>query len=148
MVRTRADKDEFQWICYAKSSCFSASLAQVPHNQGDGGGEIRTHEAFGPSGFQDRRNQPLCHPAGETIKVAKSVPSRRTRASTAAYQFLRCCPKIFISKYVWPQTGPLQKNRISKGAECLPCTDRSRRLAARKIITVLGLEAVQFAIVV
>ena len=30
-----------------------------------GGGEIRTHEAFRPSGFQDRRNQPLCHPSGE-----------------------------------------------------------------------------------
>ena len=28
-----------------------------------GGGEIRTHEAFRPSGFQDRRNQPLCHPS-------------------------------------------------------------------------------------
>jgi hypothetical protein len=30
---------------------------------GRGGGEIRTHEAFRPSGFQDRRNQPLCHPS-------------------------------------------------------------------------------------
>src|SRR5438045_5647995 len=29
-----------------------------------GGGEIRTHEAFRPSGFQDRRDQPLCHPSG------------------------------------------------------------------------------------
>ena len=28
-----------------------------------GGGEIRTHEAFRPSGFQDRRDQPLCHPS-------------------------------------------------------------------------------------
>ena len=28
-----------------------------------GGGEIRTHEAFRPSGFQDRRIQPLCHPS-------------------------------------------------------------------------------------
>jgi hypothetical protein len=32
-----------------------------------GGGEIRTHEAFRPSGFQDRRNQPLCHPSGNVI---------------------------------------------------------------------------------
>ena len=32
-------------------------------NQLSGGGEIRTHEAFRPSGFQDRRNQPLCHPS-------------------------------------------------------------------------------------
>jgi hypothetical protein len=29
-----------------------------------GGGEIRTHEAFRPAGFQDRCNQPLCHPSG------------------------------------------------------------------------------------
>ncbi len=29
-----------------------------------GGGEIRTHETFRPSGFQDRRDQPLCHPSG------------------------------------------------------------------------------------
>jgi hypothetical protein len=32
-----------------------------------GGGEIRTHEAFRPSGFQDRRNQPLCHPSGRLV---------------------------------------------------------------------------------
>jgi hypothetical protein len=31
-----------------------------------GGGEIRTHETFRPSGFQDRRIQPLCHPSLET----------------------------------------------------------------------------------
>src|SRR5713101_7224631 len=41
----------------------------VEHNlkatrwQKRGGGEIRTHEAFRPSGFQDRRIQPLCHPS-------------------------------------------------------------------------------------
>src|SRR5262245_21877000 len=33
----------------------------------NGGGEIRTHEAFRPSGFQDRRDQPLCHPSGELV---------------------------------------------------------------------------------
>ena len=33
---------------------------------GSGGGEIRTHETFRPSGFQDRRDQPLCHPSGVT----------------------------------------------------------------------------------
>src|SRR6266567_4472820 len=32
-------------------------------NLDGGGGEIRTHEAFRPSGFQDRRDQPLCHPS-------------------------------------------------------------------------------------
>src|SRR5438067_8791954 len=32
-----------------------------------GGGEIRTHEAFRPSGFQDRRDQPLCHPSGKAV---------------------------------------------------------------------------------
>ena len=35
-----------------------------PCCKGSGGGEIRTHEAFRPSGFQDRRDQPLCHPSG------------------------------------------------------------------------------------
>ena len=34
-------------------------------NLDGGGGEIRTHEAFRPSGFQDRRDQPLCHPSRE-----------------------------------------------------------------------------------
>src|ERR671932_366431 len=34
---------------------------------GCGGGEIRTHEAFRPSGFQDRRDQPLCHPSEEPL---------------------------------------------------------------------------------
>ena len=38
-----------------------------------GGGEIRTHEAFRPSGFQDRRIQPLCHPSRQN-EVARSVP--------------------------------------------------------------------------
>ena len=32
----------------------------------DGGrGEIRTHGTLRPSGFQDRRNRPLCHPSKE-----------------------------------------------------------------------------------
>ena len=35
----------------------------VPFYEASGGGEIRTHETFRPSGFQDRRNQPLCHPS-------------------------------------------------------------------------------------
>jgi hypothetical protein len=34
------------------------------YTMGSGGGEIRTHETFRPSGFQDRRDQPLCHPSG------------------------------------------------------------------------------------
>src|SRR5436190_9461592 len=38
-----------------------------------GGGEIRSHEAFRPSGFQDRRIQPLCHPSRQN-EVARSVP--------------------------------------------------------------------------
>ena len=33
-----------------------------------GGGEIRTHEAFRPSGFQDRRDQPLCHPSWKPLE--------------------------------------------------------------------------------
>src|SRR5216683_1036308 len=37
--------------------------ALPPSYEGRGGGEIRTHEAFRPSGFQDRRIQPLCHPS-------------------------------------------------------------------------------------
>jgi hypothetical protein len=42
--------------------CFLVLLEQVPKS--GGGGEIRTHETFRPSGFQDRRDQPLCHPSG------------------------------------------------------------------------------------
>src|SRR6266550_4162816 len=37
--------------------------ANAVHFLTDGGGEIRTHEAFRPAGFQDRCNQPLCHPS-------------------------------------------------------------------------------------
>src|SRR5260370_20687124 len=40
-----------------------ANAAPWPSYEGSGGGEIRTHEAFRPSGFQDRRDQPLCHPS-------------------------------------------------------------------------------------
>jgi hypothetical protein len=42
-------------------------LSQVLDNKGYGGGEIRTHEAVRPSGFQDRRNQPLCHPSERIV---------------------------------------------------------------------------------
>ena len=35
-----------------------------------GGGGIRTHEGLRPSGFQDRRDQPLCHPSGQTRVMA------------------------------------------------------------------------------
>src|SRR5947208_11033005 len=40
---------------------------EAPSAKQDGGGEIRTHEAFRPSGFQDRRDQPLCHPSGKAV---------------------------------------------------------------------------------
>ena len=59
---------------------------------GSGGGEIRTHEAFQPSGFQDRRDQPLCHPS-RPIRVGNSVlqysvtPSQIVH-SRWAYEFL------------------------------------------------------------
>src|SRR6266516_2921599 len=49
-----------------------------------GGGEIRTHEAFRPAGFQDQCNQPLCHPSrnrsGSTCLVARNeqLDSRRS----------------------------------------------------------------------
>ncbi len=39
-------------------------LRSASAKQDGGGGEIRTHEASRPSGFQDRRDQPLCHPSG------------------------------------------------------------------------------------
>jgi hypothetical protein len=42
--------------------CYAIALVCQCY-EGSGGGEIRTHEAFRPSGFQDRRNQPLCHPS-------------------------------------------------------------------------------------
>jgi hypothetical protein len=51
--------------------CYAIGLVCAFY-EGSGGGEIRTHEAFQPSGFQDRRNQPLCHP---------SKPSRSTVAA-------------------------------------------------------------------
>ena len=42
---------------------YRARQSKRPVRLGRGGGEIRTHEAFRPSGFQDRRIQPLCHPS-------------------------------------------------------------------------------------
>lgn len=46
--------------------CYAIDRSCAVH-EASGGGEIRTHEAFRPSGFQDRRNQPLCHPSGEEM---------------------------------------------------------------------------------
>jgi hypothetical protein len=34
-----------------------------------GGREIRTPEGSPPSGFQDRRNRPLCHPSGAQYSI-------------------------------------------------------------------------------
>jgi hypothetical protein len=49
-------------LCYGVAA-FTFSLRSKA--KAGGGGEIRTHEAFRPSGFQDRRDQPLCHPSGK-----------------------------------------------------------------------------------
>src|SRR6266481_8579403 len=51
-----------------------SNILQAARWKKRGGGEIRTHEAFRPSGFQDRRIQPLCHPSPK-ISVARIVPS-------------------------------------------------------------------------
>ena len=41
-------------------SCFGFSAYRAPRS---GGGGIRTHGTLRLSGFQDRRNRPLCHPS-------------------------------------------------------------------------------------
>jgi hypothetical protein len=51
-----------------------------------GGGEIRTHEAFRPSGFQDRRNQPLCHPsAAQTIGENSAITAKFSKRSAVKH---------------------------------------------------------------
>ena len=47
-------------------NCYAIGLS-CSFYEGSGGGEIRTHEAFRPSGFQDRRDQPLCHPSPGSV---------------------------------------------------------------------------------
>src|SRR5262249_27503632 len=47
-----------------------------------GGGEIRTHETFRPSGFQDRRDQPLCHPSKVVAGGVDAAPRSATAATT------------------------------------------------------------------
>ena len=65
------------------SKCYAIGLScSCP--EGSGGGEIRTHEAFQPSGFQDRRNQPLCHPSG-AIPVGNSLLQYSVTPSQIAY---------------------------------------------------------------
>src|SRR4030095_8915179 len=65
-----------------------SSNSQSPieiRNLGGGGGEIRTHEAFRPSGFQDRRDQPLCHPSGKlVIRNQRAKYSRNTKMCSTA----------------------------------------------------------------
>jgi hypothetical protein len=62
-----------------------SQLVHLPQNEERGGGEIRTHETFRPSGFQDRRNQPLCHP---------SRPGAHSRSETHYYITLLLQVKI------------------------------------------------------
>jgi hypothetical protein len=59
-----------------------ASDPARPFYEGSGGGEIRTHEAFRPSGFQDRRDQPLCHPSGAVAGGVDAGPRSATAATT------------------------------------------------------------------
>jgi hypothetical protein len=60
-----------------------------------GGGEIRTHEAFRPSGFQDRRDQPLCHPSEWCLHDCKLITpllhdSKSNQAADGADVLERC----------------------------------------------------------
>jgi hypothetical protein len=71
--RTTADYADFHgsgilyFFSISVNSCDLRSINRQWHFENrklkPGGGEIRTHEAFRPSGFQDRRDQPLCHPS-------------------------------------------------------------------------------------
>src|ERR671918_1209146 len=68
---------EFSPPCWSPGCCWRRM--KVEHQTSNikrrtrGGGEIRTHEAFRPSGFQDRRNQPLCHPSWEKVISGSAV---------------------------------------------------------------------------
>ena len=67
------------------------ALAILPASyEENGGGEIRTHEAFRPSGFQDRRDQPLCHPSGKTVDQW-SVTKSRCATIAGSERFARQC---------------------------------------------------------
>src|SRR6266576_7333299 len=73
---------------YTSALYRDVSLSRFSYESG--GGEIRTHETFRPSGFQDRRDQPLCHPSrpGAHFAIANSLlhysttPSEITRPFT------------------------------------------------------------------
>ena len=58
---------------------------ELLENQERGGGEIRTHEAFRPSGFQDRRDQPLCHPSGGLNEERPTSNVQRPTLNTENY---------------------------------------------------------------
>ena len=59
----------------------AVSSGNGPYGLGMAG---RTHEAVGPSGFQDRRVQPLRHPSGiSPVRTPQSTPSSGRRASPA-----------------------------------------------------------------
>jgi hypothetical protein len=62
-------------------NCRVNCLAAHPEDEKSGGGEIRTHETFRPSGFQDRRNQPLCHPSGKSDRTRKecAIAGKRSK---------------------------------------------------------------------
>ncbi len=69
------------------------SISAVGNNAGGGGG-IRTHGARRPSGFQDRRIRPLCHPS--------AVASLRGTASRSADQ-----PPLLPDALDEPRHNPL-----------------------------------------
>src|SRR6266496_3820741 len=62
----------------AMQNCYASCLSFAFY-EGNGGGEIRTHEAFRPAGFQDRCNQPLCHPSGISCRENCAIPPKLSK---------------------------------------------------------------------
>ena len=63
-----------------------------PAHQRGGGGGIRTHGTLRLSGFQDRRNRPLCHPSSSLLRGTRAVfnpehAGRALRSASARFHY-------------------------------------------------------------
>jgi hypothetical protein len=95
--------------CVLRNTAFSDAvnkLSEAAAQPSGGGGEIRTHETFRPSGFQDRRDQPLCHPSGRnTVRQECAIPANQSKRQTAVAALYER-----RSAMVGGHTSPLQQD--------------------------------------
>jgi hypothetical protein len=110
-------------ICRRSAGCPTRRRGNLVQKYGGGG--IRTHGTLRPSGFQDRRNRPLCHPSQDALRASGRLkwPSAGDVQVTAADVGcqISCLAEPLVFRihrgFPWPTNGRWQAAGAS-GSGC------------------------------